>query len=137
LRWTQDWWIVIDVSVIILGLGCQNLISVVEGLSNDSNSIQNVHVCTLLIITYLILFIWMYRIKHILYSHLIIYWVFGISKYVQVKHVQCLYKHVDKFRYRRCQKWVSDCCFTPNVQFSAISWREQDTFNEMTISALY
>jgi len=28
-------------------------------------------------------------------------------------------------------EWVSDCCLTPNVQCSAISWREQVTFDEM------
>ena len=33
---------------------------------------------------------------------------------------------------------VSDGCLTPNEQFSAISWREQVTFNEMMMmSVLY
>jgi hypothetical protein len=34
--------------------------------------------------------------------------------------------------------WVNDCCLTPNEQFSAISCREQVTFDEMImISTLY
>jgi len=33
---------------------------------------------------------------------------------------------------------MSDCCLTPTQQFSAISWREQVTFNEIMMrSALF
>ena len=30
-------------------------------------------------------------------------------------------------------EWVSDCCLTPNEYFSAISWREQVTCDEMMV----
>jgi len=33
---------------------------------------------------------------------------------------------------------MSDCCLKPNEQFSAISWREQVAFDDMTMMfALY
>jgi hypothetical protein len=47
-------------------------------------------------------------------------------------------KVVQHFVVHFVRLWVNDCYLTPNEQFSAISWREQVTFDELImIPALY